>query len=147
VPFGAIRHAWENVMPYSLQQAGDAVHLSKSSILRAIRRSTISAVRDARGDWAIEPAELFHVFPPGTPGTVDDASRHGAEPRAEPVVPRALLEAEQNRAKVLKEVVADLRRRLDAESEERRRLTAVLADQRQAPAPVPPRRTWWPWRR
>ena len=141
-------------MPYSLQQAGDAVHLSKSSILRAIRRGTISAVRDARGNWAIEPAELFRAFPPGTPGTVpgtaDDASRHGAEP----VVPRALLEAEQNRAKVLEEVVADLRRRLDAEAEERCRLTAVLADLRQAPAsiptasaPPPARRFWLPWRR
>ena len=35
---------------------------------------------------------------------------------------------------------ADLRRRLDAEAEERRRLTAILADQRAAPAPI---RRWW----
>jgi len=32
--------------------------------------------------------------------------------------------------------------RLDAEAEERRRLTAILADQRAAPA-----RRWWPWTR
>jgi hypothetical protein len=138
-------------MPFSLQQAGNAVHLSKSSILRAIRRGTISAVRDARGNWAIEPAELFRAFPPGTPGTVpgtaNDASRYVAEPAAEPVVPRALLEAEQNRAKVLEEVVADLRRRLDLEAEERRRLTMVLADQRVAPPVAPGRRSWWPWSR
>jgi hypothetical protein len=45
-------------------------------------------------------------------------------------------------------VIEDLRRRLDAESEERRRLTLVLADMRTAP-PVapPPRRFWWPWGR
>ena len=64
---------------------------------------------------------------------------------AEPVVPRALLEAEQNRGKVLEEVVADLRRRLDAEAEERRRLTMVLADMRTA-APAS-RRAWWRWGR
>ena len=39
----------------------------------------------------------------------------------------------------------DLRRRLDAEAEERRRPTAILADQRAAPAPAV--RKWWPWRR
>ena len=37
-------------------------------------------------------------------------------------------------------VIDDLRRRLDAEAEERRRLTAILADQRAAPAPI---RRWW----
>jgi hypothetical protein len=35
-----------------------------------------------------------------------------------------------------------VRRRLDAEAEERRRLTAVLADQRAASG-----RRWWPWTR
>ena len=34
----------------------------------------------------------------------------------------------------------------DAEAEERRRLTLVLADQRAAP-PTPARRSWLPWRR
>ena len=44
-------------------------------------------------------------------------------------------------------VIDDLRRRLDAESEERRRLTMVLADMRAAPVAQPARRSWWPWRR
>jgi hypothetical protein len=39
----------------------------------------------------------------------------------------------------------DLRRRLDAKAEERRRLTMVLADTRAAPASVR-RRAWWRWR-
>ena len=38
-------------------------------------------------------------------------------------------------------ILDDLRRRLDAEAEERRRLTATLADQR-----APPARRWWRWR-
>ena len=46
-------------------------------------------------------------------------------------------------------VIDDLRRRLDAEAEERRRLTAILADQRAKPEPAagpPALRRWWRWR-
>jgi FtsZ-binding cell division protein ZapB len=50
----------------------------------------------------------------------------------------------QREVTVLREVVDDLRRRLDQSEEERRqvqaRLTALLTDQR----PVR-RRKWWPW--
>lgn len=51
--------------------------------------------------------------------------------------------------------IADLRARLDREGEERRKLAAILTDQR-PPAGLPetatrpdaPRsRSWWPWRR
>ena len=51
--------------------------------------------------------------------------------------------------------IADLRTRLDREGEERRKLAAILTDQRSRPIeanpadPVPPSlpRSWWPWRR
>ena len=51
--------------------------------------------------------------------------------------------------------IADLRTRLDREGEERRKLAAILTDQRPrsvevSPAePVSPSlsRSWWPWRR
>ena len=60
----------------------------------------------------------------------------------------ALLEARivemQEAARLRDETIADLRRQRDADAEERRRLTALLADQRAAPAR---RRSWLPWRR
>ena len=51
--------------------------------------------------------------------------------------------------------IADLRTRLDREGEERRKLAAILTDQRPRPIeasptdPVSPSlpRSWWPWRR
>jgi len=43
-------------------------------------------------------------------------------------------------ARLRDDTISDLRRRLDAEAEQRRRLTAILADQRAAPAPI---RRWW----
>jgi hypothetical protein len=132
-----------NALPYTLQQAGTAVGLSKSSILRAIRRGSISAVRDARGNWAIEPAELHRAFPPVTAGTADDANRHDQMDQV--IHLRARLEAAELRIADKDDQIADLRRQRDAEAEERRRLTAVLADMRAAP-PAPARRSWWRWR-
>lgn len=48
--------------------------------------------------------------------------------------------------------IADLRTRLDREGEERRKLAALLTDQRpsvtpSAPSETVPPRSWWPWRR
>jgi len=56
---------------------------------------------------------------------------------------RAKLEAASARIADKDAVIDDLRRRLDAEAEERRRLTALLTDNRAAVS----RRSWWPWGR
>jgi hypothetical protein len=140
-------------MPYNLAQAGAAVGRNRSTILKAIRRGAISATRDeATGGWLIEPAELHRVFPPvadGTSGnTRGNAATSGATPETGEVRElRARLEAAEAALGFRDETIRDLRQRLDAESEERRRLTAVLSDQRAAP-PLQPvlRRSWWRWR-
>jgi hypothetical protein len=52
---------------------GDAARetgLAKSTIFRAIKNGKISAVKNESGEWQIEPAELFRVFPPATGATV-----------------------------------------------------------------------------
>ena len=48
---------------YTLGTASQATGCAKSTILRAIKAGRISAVRDDLGQWRIEPAQLFHVFP------------------------------------------------------------------------------------
>lgn len=48
----------------SLREAAKATGMSKSAMLRAIQRGTISASRDTHGVWAIQPAELFRVYKP-----------------------------------------------------------------------------------
>jgi hypothetical protein len=48
---------------YTLGTASQATGCAKSTILRAIKAGRISAVRDDLGQWQIEPAQLFHVFP------------------------------------------------------------------------------------
>jgi hypothetical protein len=134
-------------MKVSLAQAATAAGRSRSTILRTIRAGTLSAERDeVAGAWAIDLSELSRVFPLVANG-------HGqpspdGEPRTAEVDTLAtrFAAAEARIAEMTEaqrrsdDVIFDLRRRLDAEAEERRRLTAVLADQR-----APAGRRWWPW--
>src|SRR6478672_12955659 len=131
-------------MPYNLAQAGAAVGRNRSSILKAIRRGAISATRDeVTGGWLIEPAELHRVFPPVAAETSGNTQGNAATSgttteTGEGRELRARLEAAEAALSFRDETIRDLRQRLDAESEERRRLTMVLADTRTAPA----RRAW-----
>lgn len=109
-------------MMLTLSQAAEAVGISRSGLLKAIKRGHVSAVRDdVRGQWMIDSAELFRAYP-----------RQSA-PEAEPSPTEAVL---AERVQALERLVAsleddrrDLRRRLDDESAERRRLTALLTHQ------------------
>jgi hypothetical protein len=48
----------------SLLSAAIAVGMTKSAILRAIQRGTISAAKNEHNEWVIQPAELFRVYKP-----------------------------------------------------------------------------------
>ena len=142
----------------TLAQAAEATGRNRSTILRGIRRGTVSATRDQRTQaWMVDPSELFRVFPPAAAqGSAQAALGNAAQPytgdgTTEMRVLAARLDAAEARIADRDELISeqrsmidDMRRRLDAEAEERRRLTAILADQRAAPAPS---RRWWPWRR
>jgi excisionase family DNA binding protein len=122
-------------MLLSVKQAAKAVGRSKPTILRAIQAHRISASKDElTGAWMIDPAELHRVYPPVSaqqlrtePMTQDVSTDEAASLRRE----LALLTAERERERdQLQARIDDLSRRLDAEGEERRRLTAILTDQR-----------------
>ena len=125
----------------SAREAAEQVGLTKQAIIKAIRKGTISAVKDESGEWRIEPAELFRVYQAVTivdgnqPATVDSAGLHRE------------IAFRDDKLALLQEQVDDLRRRLDESETERRqsqeRLTALLTDQR--PQPAERRRKWWPW--
>lgn len=50
-------------MSLSPADAGKHVGLTKQSVMKAIRSGRLSATRDAKGEWQIEPVELFRVWP------------------------------------------------------------------------------------
>src|SRR5262249_2037081 len=51
-------------MSYSLVEAAIACGVNRSTVLRAIKASKISASKDEQGEWRIEPAEVHRVYPP-----------------------------------------------------------------------------------
>ena len=51
-------------MPYlTLGQASEKCGKSKATILNAIRKQRMSAKKNDIGQWDIDPAELFRVYP------------------------------------------------------------------------------------
>jgi hypothetical protein len=115
-------------MAYTLGQAGRATGMHKTSILRALKRGTISGTRDAAsGEWRIEPAELHRVYKPSKSDKASDLNG-AAVAAAELSGARALIAALESR-------IADLveqRNGWQAQAEAVRQLT----DQRE-------RRRWW----
>ena len=146
-------------MKYTAGQAATATGLSTATITRAIKKGKISAVKDGAGAWSIDPSELHRVFPPLAvmQGMQDQMQREVISAASMPL--QFELERLQERLKGMEALatdradqIADLRTRLDAEAQERRRLTALLAHQTDKPATIPedpPARKWpwWSWSR
>lgn len=119
----------------SLSQAAKLTGKSKSTINRAIKTGKISATRHDDGSYAIDPAELSRAFDMEPP---ESAKRRDAEPDDTRLIERIeALEAMLNRER---EISAELKEDRDRW---RQQATALLSDQRPAPAV----RRWWPWRR
>lgn len=116
--------------------AGEAAKLvgkSVPTITRAIKNGKLSATpRKPRG-WDIDPSELFRVFPVVTGETNVKPNKLEHEAAIKDSMLQAKLEVMEQRFDDAQATIDDLRARLDAESAERRQLTAQLTDQRQQP--------------
>lgn len=133
---------------YTVGAAAKASGFSKSTISRAIKSGQLSAKRQDDQSYAIDPAELQRwidsnshrngsvtqiATPPETPATPPEEGALQAEIGGL----RALLDERQR-------TIDDLRTRLDQEAEERRKLTALLTDQRKPePTPEPQAKGLW----
>ena len=120
--------------PFTLNQAAKACSKSKSAILEAIRSGRLSAGRDGKNQWAIDPAELFRVYPatehlpPEQNRDQPQAQNHHTGELWGQMVENERQERDRER-KQMQETIDDLRRRLDDEAQERRRLTMLLTHQ------------------
>ena len=133
-------------MYLSLNKAAKEAAISKSTLSEALNSGRLSANKDDRGRWQIDPSELFRVFPKTTPNEHVEPTQNPRNERANSDLERELealrkeidtanLERERERAQ-LSETITDLRTRLDRESEERRALTAMITDQRSQTKPT-----------
>jgi len=129
----------------TLGQAAKETGLSKTAIARAIKSGRLSAVKAETGEYQIDPAELFRVYP-----VTGDADRN-VEQQATPKDSKGLRGQADIWLELLRQVENerdDLRRRLDnseaareREAEERekaaaelRRLTLLITHQSQPPS-------------
>ena len=127
-------------MSLSAQEAADLVGLSKAAILKAIKTGKVSAQKDSNGIWRLEPVEVLRVWK-----SASDNPRQLAQES-----PQQSIVGLQRENELLRETVADLRTRLDAESEERRRLSLILNESRSAAPSSPAPQTEQPkgfWQR
>jgi hypothetical protein len=145
-------------VPLSLKAAAREAGIAKTTLLRAVRSGRVSAQKNDLGDWGIDPAELFRVFPPrrldpqdpgsGTGGLVQDAPLPGppAPPGATPGPTH--LEVRLARAEAKLEALEQAFAREQRLSEDLRAERDRWAQQAERLALAgPPRRSWWPFRR
>jgi len=152
----------------TLGQAAKETGLSKTAIARAIKSGRLSGSKSETGEYQIDPAELFRVYP--VTGDIDRNAEQQATPKDSKVL-RGQADIWQELLRQVENERDDLRRRLDhaeaareREAEERekaaaelRRLTLLLTHDRQPeahapktdPAPAPEARAFpfarWPF--
>lgn len=115
---------------FTLSEAARVCGKDRGTLYRWIRKGRLSAVKQDDGSVLVDPAELHRVCPyvMKDDGAGDVAER-GSSNTVQQVVDVAVIEEmatlrAENR--LLREMADDLRKRLDAESEERRRMTYLL---------------------
>lgn len=128
-------------MRYSARKLALILGVQPSTITRDIKKGRLSASRDDKGGYLIQAAEIVRAYPDRV--TVDVAGNvaaivqphHDATPTATDAtaVLAARLEAAERLLAEREQTIEDLRRRLDDEAEERRKLTARLVDHTESP--------------
>ncbi len=152
----------------SLREAAEQTQTSKSTIFRAIKAGRLSAGRDNDGNFAIDPAELFRVYPPKTDATVPAQAEKRPEGQGAPAfetseatelrIRNAQLEAQVNALREILEMekqraAREVARADELKAERDRWAAALEASQRQIThltdkaAALEKPRGWWPFRR
>lgn len=134
-------------MRYTLGQAAKATGKSKPTIQRAYENGKISGTKHPNGSYEFDPAEVHRVFPMLQPASNDTGDKLPSETPKDDSALQVEIQMLRERLADKDGVIDDLRRRLDDEAAERRKLTLMLTDQSARPAPPVaqerPRRRWW----
>jgi hypothetical protein len=128
----------------SISEASRRTGKPRSTLHRHIKTGKLSKEFDELGNPVIDMSELERAYGPLlSPDMKHDGATLQSAPGNQTVLDIEVqieLEVLRRENALLRDERDDLRRRLDAEAEERRRLTALLTDQRSKKP-----RSWWPW--
>lgn len=115
-------------MYFTLGQAAKEVGRSKGTLSNMIKTGKLSVSEKTAKGYKIMASELFRAFPDYNPQTVvieQSTTPLNSEQKRE-------IELLLERIRDKDDVIDDLRRRLDDEGEERRKLTALVTDLRES---------------
>lgn len=113
-------------MAITLLEAAKATGVSKSALLKAIKAGRLSAHRgEVGGNYSVDPAELFRVYPPATSLTEESGPAHTS-----PLILEEKVRGLEREVSRLENERNYLRQNLASETTERMRLSAILTDQR-----------------
>jgi len=139
-------------MKLTLGQAAKHAGRAKGTLSKALNNGQISAEKDGKGRWQIDPSELTRWMesnpllnaPKNQDTTLSETPENPSGNSALSVEVKLLreqidnLETERGRERdQLSETIEDLRRRLDGSESERIRLNAILTDQREKVVEAP----------
>ena len=129
-------------MGYTLGEAAKATGKTKGTISKALKNGRISGKKNEKGEWDITPSELHRLYPPVASDQdvqpVSNATAFNPDLLIENREMRVKLEALHKQFAMLENERDDLRRRLDTESEERRKLTLMLTHEHAEKKPQKP---------
>ena len=138
----------------SLNKAAKEAAIAKSTLLDALNSGRMSAGKNDKGHWEIDPAELFRVFPKTSSTEQEEPTPTPIENREKTSSNSALavevkmlreqmdkLEQMHERDRqTLVDQIEDLKTAAERQSAEHMQALAVLTDQREKPAE---RRGWF----
>lgn len=109
----------------SLNKAAKEASVAKSTLLEALNSGRMSAGKNEKGHWQIDPSELFRVFPKA------GSTKHG-EPK--PTPSDSLQKTTENGAlevevKMLREMLEETRADRDSWKDQAQKITALIEDQ------------------
>lgn len=140
----------------SLNKAAKEAGSAKSTLLEALNSGRMSAEKNDKGHWQIDPAELFRVFPKTgsddqsgpIPTPIENRQKTSQNIALEievkmlrEQIDRMDRERERERGQ-LSEQIENLRSQLERQSADHRQALAVLTDQRERTAEQPKRSLW-----
>jgi hypothetical protein len=123
------------------KQAADQTGKTKATILKAIKTGRLSGSKDDKGEWQIDPAELFRVYQHTPTDSPNSAPAHTTEHIELAAVRDKLATLEQERQRErgqLESQIDDIKQDRDFW---RQQATALLTDQRK-PEPEQTRKGW-----
>lgn len=144
------------MMKLSLNKAAKEAGIAKSTLLDALNNGRMSAKKNEKGHWEIDPSELFRVFPKTSSENSEKPIQTPLENHQKTIQNSALeievkmlreqierMDAERERERSqLTDQIESLKEQAERQSADHRQALAVLTDQREKATPQTKRSFW-----